>query len=207
MLDRRTFLRTTGLSALALGAGTTLLPAATATAAAGETLLPTTWQQQSTLYWCGPTAVAIALSARGEAPTPDSLAGELGTTDDGTTFGAISPVLNAHTPDKTYTDHFMESMTATKEDADLLWQRATNNADNGFATVVNWWVLPGEYPGWGGNDKDVQHFLTIDGYNADEGTLRIADPAGATLSDSLPQRQWLSAQQVATFCAGRGYFW
>lgn len=38
-------------------------------------------------------------------------------------------------------------------------------------------------------------------------TLRVADPAGSTLSGSLPSHHWLGVDQVATYCAGRGYFW
>lgn len=36
---------------------------------------------------------------------------------------------------------------------------------------------------------------------------RTSDPAGSTLSASLPSHHWLSVEQVATYCAGRGYFW
>ncbi|UQN29695.1 C39 family peptidase [Brachybacterium kimchii] len=204
MLDRRTLLHRAGLSALALSG---IAAAAPVASAATSKNLPTTWQQQETVYWCGPTAVAVALSALGDAPSPAALADELGTTQAGTNFGAVSPVLTAHSPGAAYRDQWMESTTASEADADLLWERATANVDDGFATVLNWWVMPGEYPDWGGNTGEIFHFVAVDGYDPDERTLRIADPAGTTLSADLPQHHQLPVQQVATYCAGRGYFW
>lgn len=202
--DRRTFLRAVGVSAAA-GLGTlAITPRASA---AGEKVLPTTYREQPNFFYCGPTAVSIALSAKVTPPGLDTLAAELGTTDNGTNFGAVSPVLTNRLTGATYRDQWMGGTSASPADADLLWQRAVANVDTGFATVCNWWVVAGEYPNWGGNTSDIFHFVTIDGYNADDRSLRIADPAGSTLSSTLPSHHWLSVQQVATYCAGRGYFW
>ncbi|HJF50046.1 MAG TPA: C39 family peptidase [Brachybacterium paraconglomeratum] len=201
--DRRTFLKTLGVTAAAGLATLAVAPRASA----AQTVLPTTYQQQPNFFYCGPTAVAIALSAKVQPPSLDTLAAELATTDSGTNFGAVSPVLTARLPGATYRDQWMESTSASQADADLLWERATTNVDDGFATVCNWWVVAGEYPNWGGNTGDIFHFVTIDGYDAANRTLRIADPAGSTLSASLPSHHWLSVEQVATYCAGRGYFW
>ncbi|GAA1314577.1 C39 family peptidase [Brachybacterium tyrofermentans] len=202
--DRRTFFRAVGLTAAA-GLGTAALaPAATA---AGETVLPTTYREQPNFFYCGPTAVSIALSAKVTPPSLDTLAAELGTTDNGTNFGSVSPVLTNRLAGATYRDQWMAGTSASDADADLLWDRATTNVDDGFATVCNWWVVAGDYPNWGGNTSDIYHFVTIDGYDADARTLRVADPAGSTLTASLPSHHWLSPKQVATYCAGRGYFW
>ncbi|HEX7350743.1 C39 family peptidase [Brachybacterium sp.] len=202
--DRRTFLKTLGVTAAA-GLGTlTLAPRASA---AGEVVLPTTYQQQPNVFYCGPTAVAIALSATVRPPGLDTLAAELGTTDNGTNFGAVSPVLTGRLADATYRDQWIAGTNATQADADLLWERATTNVDTGYATVCNWWVVAGDYPNWGGNTSDIFHFVTIDGYDSAHRTLRIADPAGSTLTDALPSHHWLTVEQVATYCAGRGYFW
>ena len=202
--DRRTFLKTVGVSAAAGLGALAITPRAEA---AGAVVLPTQYQQQPNFFYCGPTAVAIALSAKVQPPSLDTLAAELGTTNNGTNFGAVSPVLTARLPGATYHDQWMDGTTASPADADLLWERATANVDDGFATVCNWWVVAWEYPNWGGNSGDIFHFVTIDGYDASNRTLRVADPAGSTLSSALPSHHWLSVQQVATYCAGRGYFW
>lgn len=203
MLDRRHFIRAAG--ATAVGGGLALLT--TPAAFAAEETLPTTYQQQPNFFYCGPTACAIAISAKADPPSLDTLASELGTSDAGTNFGSISPVLTNRVPGATYRDQWMDNTSATQADADLLWERATTNVDDGYATVCNWWVMPGEYPDWGGNTSEIFHFVTCDGYDPDKKTLRIADPAGSTLSPDLPSHHWLTAQQVATYCAGRGYFW
>lgn len=206
--DRRTVLRAAGLTIPALAAaGIGAIAGAPAARADAETLLPTTYQQQPTFFYCGPTAVAIALSAKISPPGLDALAAELGTTEAGTNFGAISLVLTAHLPGATYRDQWMAGSAASAADADLLWSRATANVDSGYATVCNWWVGAGEYPDWGGNTSEIFHFVTIDGYDSEHRTLRIADPAGTTLTAGLPSHHWLTPQHVATYCAGRGYFW
>ncbi|MFC7374066.1 C39 family peptidase [Brachybacterium sp. GCM10030268] len=202
--DRRTFFRTLGVTALAGLGATTLAPSASA---AGESLLPTTYLQQPNFFYCGPTAVWIALSAKVQPPSLDTLAAELGTTSAGTNFGAISPVLTNRLPGAVYRDQWMAGTGASEADASLLWDRAVTNVDAGYATVCNWWVLAGQYPSWGGNASDIFHFVTIDGYDTEYRTLRVADPAGATLVSGLPAHHWLTPQQVAGYCAGRGYFW
>lgn len=202
--DRRTFFKALGVTAVA-GLGT--LSIAPRASAAGDVVLPTDYLEQPNFFYCGPTAVSIALSAKVQPPSLDTLAAELNTNDAGTNFGAVSPVLTARLADASYTDHWMESTSSTPAEADLLWDRAVENVDAGYATVCNWWVVAGEYPNWGGNTSDIYHFVTVDGYNAEDRTLRVADPAGSTLSASLPSHHWLGVEQVATYCAGRGYFW
>lgn len=202
--DRRTFFTALGVTALA-GAGTlTLTPRASA---AGEVVLPTTHLQQPNFYYCGPSAVSIALSAKVAPPSLDTLAAELGTSNNGTNFGAVSPVLTNRLPGATYRDQWMAGTSASDAETNLLWDRAVANVDSGFATVCNWWVVAWEYPNWGGNASDIFHFVTVDGYSAENRTLRVADPAGTTLSAELPTHHWLPVAQVATYCAGRGYFW
>lgn len=206
--DRRGFLRAVGLTALAgAGTATALGVSSPSASAAGQTVLSTTYLQQPNTYYCGPTAVSIALSAQVTPPDLGTLGAELGTTPGGTNFGAVSPVLTARIPGATYHDQWMASTTASAADADLLWDRATANVDSGHATVCNWWIMPGAYPNWGGNAHEIYHFVTVDGYDADQRTLRVADPAGTTLSASLPDHHWLPVQDVASYCAGRGYFW
>src|SRR5699024_1135555 len=90
--DRRTFLKTLGVTAAA-GLGT--LAIAPRASAADDVVLPTTYLQQPNFFYCGPTAVSIALSAKVAPPSLDTLAAELATTNAGTNFGAVSPVLTA----------------------------------------------------------------------------------------------------------------
>lgn len=210
MTDRRTFLRTAAASAVLLGTGTALAPSAGAYTprTTGEKVLRTTWQQQVTTYYCGPAAARIAVSARTSSlPSQQSLASALSTTTAGTDFGRMAPALSRVVPGSRYSGQWMAGSTATSAQVTALWDRATQNIDAGYATVCNWIVLPWQYPAWGGNSASIYHYVAIDGYDTRYRTLRIADPAGATLSTSLPARYWLSAADVAGYCAGRGYFW
>ena len=209
MLTRRTLLRTLGAGTALIGTGALVAPASAYTPRTrGEKIEPTTWQQQVTQYYCGPAAARIAVSARDSTPpSQGTLASALGTTTNGTNFGSMAPVLSRFVPNAVYRAEWMGSMTATTAQGNLLWDRATKNVDDGYATVCNWIVLPGQYPKWGGNRGTIYHYVTIDGYDTRYRTLRISDPAGSTLSSSLPHRYWLPAQSVANYCAGRGYFW
>lgn len=210
MIDRRTLLRSAGASVVLLGTGAAVAPAASAYTprTKGEKIEPTTWQQQVTTYWCGPAAARIAVSARNSTPpSQQTLASALGTTTGGTNFGNMAPVLTRYVPNANYTAQWIDSWTATTTQVNTLWDRATKNVDDGYATVCNWIVLPGQYPTWGGNRGTIYHYVTIDGYDTRYRTLRISDPAGATLSSSLPSRYWLPVARVANYCAGRGYFW
>lgn len=205
MLNRRDLLRTAGFGAVAIGTGALTAPVALASS---QKVLKTTWQQQKTGYYCGPTAVAIAVSAKTTPPSQDALASEMGTTSSaGTGRDAVIRALTNHVPGATYHDQNMPSTSASQADADLLWSRATKNVDGGFATVCNWMILAGQYPNWGGNAHTIYHYTVIDGYDPDGKRLHIKDPAGVVLSSSLPHEYWLTAQQVANFCAGRGYAW
>lgn len=179
MLDRRSFFRAAGATALVGGTGAVLAPSASAYVprTQGERIKPTTWQQQYTTYWCGPAAARMAISARTTAlPSQQALATAMRTTANaGTSFDWMRLGLTANVPGAVYTGQWMGNEWATATDVTNLWNRATKNVDDGYDTRYR--------------------------------TLRISDPAGSTLSSGLPARYWLKVADVASYCEGRGYFW
>lgn len=211
MMDRRSFFRAAGATALVGGTGAVLAPSASAYVprTQGERIKPTTWQQQYTTYWCGPAAARMAISARTTAlPSQQALATAMRTTANaGTSFDWMRLGLTANVPGAVYTGQWMGNEWATATDVTNLWNRATKNVDDGYATVCNWVVNAWQYPYWGGNAGRIYHYVTVDGYDTRYRTLRISDPAGSTLSSGLPARYWLKVADVASYCAGRGYFW
>ena len=209
-LDRRGLLRTAGVGALALAAGTAALDATAPEAhAATAKTLRLTWRQQPTTYYCGPTAASFAVAVRtGGKPDINAIARRLGTTTAGTNFGAMAPGLTALVPGGTYrAENMIGQQDATPAQVTALWNRARKNVLDGYGTVCNWVVPAGHYPNWGGNTGTIWHFTTIIGFDDAKKTLTIADPAGATLSSKLPHTYALPVGRVATLCADRGYFW
>ena len=87
---------------------------------AGEKILDYRWEQQSTAYNCGPFAMRIALSVFGHDVAADDLAAQAGTTEAGTNFGAIEPVMNARLGSTFYETKGLAE-TPTQEQKDLFW--------------------------------------------------------------------------------------
>lgn len=197
-IDRRAALRAVGITALA-GFGTAAL--ATPAVAADHTV-PYDYVAQPNFFWCGPSAVHMAITAKTGSPGLDTLAAELATTQDGTNFGAVSPVLTARIPGATYRDQWIAGNDATPDEKAVFYDRVKTNIDTGFATVCNWVVPPGSYPNGYQNGSTIYHFTTVVGYN-DNRDLLIADSANFNGVGVY----WVPSDRVATLCALRGYFW
>lgn len=197
-LTRRNVLRAGAVTAL-VGFGSAALAAP---ASAAEHIVPHEYTPQPNFYWCGPCAVHMAITAKTTSPGLDALAAQLGTTDAGTNFGAISPVLTANIPDATYRDQWIAGNDATPEEKAVFWDRVKQNIDTGFATVCNWVVPAYSYPNGYQNPSTIYHFVTVVGYN-DNRELLIADSANFNEIGVY----WVPADRVATLCALRGYFW
>lgn len=197
MLTRRSALRAAGATVLA-GFGA----AVTAPAFAADHKLKYEHVVQPTFYWCGPSAVHMAITAKTGSPGLEALAQQLGTTQDGTNFGAIAPVLTQNIPDATYREQWIAGGDATPEEKAVFFDRVKKNIDTGFATVCNWVVPPNSYPNGYANGSTIWHFTTVVGYN-DNRDLLIGDSANFNGVGEY----WVPADRVATLCAERGYFW
>ncbi|MFI9719858.1 C39 family peptidase [Streptomyces sp. NPDC052396] len=178
--------------------GTTvrLAPARTA----GDHTLRVDYQVQQTGYWCGPAATRIALSARMAAPSQGDLAGQLGTTTDGTGWiGQVTRVLNNNLGGGWYETKAMPNDPPTQAQRDLLWNDIVFDIDRGYALVANI-VAPANNHPPGYPNETIYHYFTVIGYNDDRGVL-IADPA----SFGGNQIYWLSFDQLASLIPPKGY--
>lgn len=199
MLNRRTFIRTLTATAVA-GTGAVTLAAP---AMAAEHALTVDWMAQTTAFWCGPTAAHMAISAKvNPAPSPQTLAGQLGTNESGTSFGAMAAVLTKNIPGSTYREQWLAGNDATAAEKTEFFDRVKKNIDSGFATVCNWIVPPGHYPNGYQNSGTIYHFVAVTGYD-DDRRVRISDSANFDGKGTY----WVASDAVATLSAGRGYFW
>ncbi len=165
-------------------------------------VLPVDYQIQETSYWCGPAATRAALSARvTPAPTQAALAGELGTTTNGTDWiGQVTGVLNDHLGAGRYQTVEMPDDPPTQAQRDRLWQDVTLSIDNGYALVANIVAPPNNHPP-GYPSSTIYHYFTVAGYNPDTREVYIADSANF----SGQQLYWLSFDQLATLIPPKGY--
>jgi hypothetical protein len=192
-------------------AGATLLAPAAATAAPlsapavgnvhanADHTLQVDYQVQETGYWCGPAATRIALSARGVYRSQSQLAGELGTTQNGTDWiGQVTGVLGGYVG--WYETKEMPNDPPTQAQRDLLWRDIVLDIDNGYAIVANI-VAPANNHPPGYPNYTIYHYFTVIGYNDVDKTVLIADPA----SFSGNQIYWLTFNQLATLIPPKGY--
>lgn len=194
-----------GTSAAVLpSAGEAPASAAVATHAetqAGEKVLDYRWEQQSTAYNCGPFAMRIALSAFGHDVAADDLAAQAGTTEAGTNFGAIEPVMNARLGSTFYETKGLAE-TPTQEQKDLFWHDVQYDIDRDHPVIVNIMTAPDASPDWYPKNQGlIYHFFTVVGYDAENRTVKVADPANFGGVGEF----WLPADQVALMAGGRGY--
>lgn len=126
-------------------------------------------------YYCGPAATRIALSAHGTPPTFDQLAGELGTTPDGTaSIDDVTRVLDAHRGDA-----YTSTKFDTKPDAgqvEKLRADVVDSVTHGDPVVAN---IAGAVTDTQGEAHKYLggHYLTITGYSDNGHTVRVTDPA------------------------------
>ncbi len=203
-MTRRSLFRAGGITALA-GFGAAAM-SAPALAAPGEIVTGYKYQAQSTPYNCGPTAGAMCLSAKGVHVSADELGRAMKLTTEGTTFGNVAPALTQYIkradPNASYTGQWIDGNDATPQQVEEMWNRFVKNAQGGFGSMCNWWVPAGKYPG--APDKGViYHYVAVVGVNTDNHHVLIADSARFHGNETY----WLPKGEVATFCAGRGYFW
>ncbi|WP_181774166.1 C39 family peptidase [Amycolatopsis pittospori] len=158
------------------------------------------YQIQETGYWCGPAATRIALSARtGDLPNQQQLANELGTTTNGTDhIGQVTGVLSARVG--WYQTKEIPNDPPTQAQRDLLWNDIVGDIDKGYAIVANIVAPPENHPP-GYPNETIYHYFTIVGYNSDNMTVKIADPANFGGN----QIYWLTFDQLASLIPPKGY--
>jgi hypothetical protein len=159
------------------------------------------YEAQSTSYWCGPTATDIVLSARIAPPGQAALAGQLGTTTDGTDWvGQVTGVLNSNLQASWYATREMPNDPPAQAQLDLLWADLTRAIDDGFPFVANIVAPPSNHPP-GYPNTTIYHYFAVVGYNPQTREAYIADPADF----GGHQEYWLSFDQLATLIPPKGY--
>ncbi|WP_020666987.1 C39 family peptidase [Amycolatopsis nigrescens] len=201
--------------AMLAAAGTLIAPASASTApfpvpaaakpasgpvqAKGTVTLNIDYQVQETGYWCGPAATRIALSARGIYLSQGDLAGRLGTTENGTDYiGQVTGVLSGLVG--WYETKNMPNDPPTQAQKDLLWQDIVLDINNNYPVVTNI-VAPANNHPPGYPNYTIYHYFTVIGYNSDNGTVLIADPANFGGN----QIYWLTFDQLASLVPPKGY--
>ena len=165
-------------------------------------ILDVAYEVQTTPYWCGPTATKIALSAHIAPPGQSSLAGQLGTTTNGTDWiGQVTGVLNANLHAGWYVTRELPSDPPSQAERDLLWSDLVRGVDDGFPLVANIVAPPSNHPPGYPSDRTIYHYFTVDGYNPDTREAHIADPANF----GGHQRYWIPFAQLATLIPPKGY--
>jgi len=159
------------------------------------------YKAQETGYWCGPAATRIALSARQDPPSQQDLAGELGTTENGTDdIDQVTGVLNKHLGDH-YQTRRMPDDPPSQQQKDQLWGDIVKNIDGNYPMVANIVAPPGNQPPGYPSDQTIYHYFTVIGYNDSNKTVQIADPANFD-GNSI---YWLSFDQLASLIPPKGY--
>jgi hypothetical protein len=163
------------------------------------------YQAQKTGYWCGPAAARIALSSQTKKlPDQAALATEIGTTTNGTDH--ISQVVDglnkrlAGTGTQ-YVTRDWADRPLTSAMTQQLWSDTLRNIDDGKAMVANIVAPPGNQPPGYPSSQTIYHYVTIVGYNTEDKTVHISDPARF----SGKEEYWLSLDKVASLIQPRGY--
>ncbi|WP_170837805.1 C39 family peptidase [Streptomyces sp. TP-A0874] len=160
------------------------------------------YQVQETGYWCGPAATRIALSARIAPPSQAVLAEQLGTHTGGTDhISQVTGVLNANLGTGWYETKEMPNDPPTQAQKDLLWNDIILDIDNNYPLVTNIVAPPGNQPPGYPPNETIYHYFTVIGYDTDNRTVQIADPA----SFGGNQIYWLTFDHLASLIPPKGY--
>ncbi|WP_431231459.1 C39 family peptidase [Mycolicibacterium psychrotolerans] len=164
---------------------------------------------QDTGYWCGPASAQVTLNSRGIRVDENTLAREIGTTQNGTdNVGLIETrCLDKRLPDARYTSVYPGGLKigSPARPADVrkteFWWNCVRSIDNGYPVILNFVVPPNNRPRGVkgspnpsyGNTKTF-HYVTVVGWS-DEGNngrpaLAIAD------SGFRPFFYWIDFEQA-----------
>lgn len=165
---------------------------------------------QDTVYYCGPaSSQTVIKAATGRFLTENELAGQLGTTTNGTDYiGQFPSVLNRHMPDAKYVHVDMPNDPPTHAQKEKLWADIVSSINAGYGVVANIVAPPSNYPravapstispSYAGGT--VYHYIALMGYS-DGGGRRVwvAD------SGFYPFGYWIGFDQLATLIPPKGY--
>jgi hypothetical protein len=158
------------------------------------------FELQPNFYYCGPAATRIALTALGQQHSFDQLAGELGTTVDGTNSAFdVARVLNANLGGNVYHAVEIPGQSATPAQVSELQHEAVAAITSNHPIVGN--VAGTATDLSGGQHSYPGHYLAIVGYGENGTTVKIADPADTNGDGSY----WMSTVDAANWMATHGY--
>jgi hypothetical protein len=164
-------------------------------------LLDYQFQAQINGWYCGPAATRIALTVRDKRPSQDAVAGDLGTTMNGTNSARdTTRVLNAVTGTDFYRTTLLSGGAASPAQMDQLQADVVHAVTNGYAVVANIAGTATDVNG-GWHSYPGGHYLTVVGYRDNGRTVKIADPA-IPGDDS---NYWMTTIDLANWAATRGY--
>jgi hypothetical protein len=175
--------------------------AASLAAAPPSAQISYSFQWQETGYYCGPAATRIALTGRGYYYSQSYIAGQLGTTVNGTNSAYdTTRVLNSLGETGFYETKMIPGQWATDaEIARLKWD-VLYDIPRGYPLVAN--VVgtavdtDGDAHSYGGG-----HYLAVVAYRDNGNTVKIADSADANGYGWY----WMSTTRLAHWIAMRGY--
>jgi hypothetical protein len=155
---------------------------------------------QPNYYYCGPAATRIALTALGQHHQLDELAGQLGTTTNGTDSSFdIARVLNHNLGGNVYHVVEISGQSATKAQIDQLKRDAVGAIASNHPIVAN---TAGSAVDVSGRTHSFPgHYVTIVGYGHNGDTVKIADSADTEGSGSY----WMTTANAANWMATHGY--
>ncbi|GHJ52175.1 hypothetical protein Nm8I071_14820 [Nonomuraea sp. TT08I-71] len=165
----------------------------------GERELDVRYEAQPNFYYCGPAATRNALSVLGKNIDVDSMAKEMGTTENGTnSINDITPVLNKETG-KHYRSVEIRDGKADDKQTDTLRADIVRTVDDGRAVVAN---IAGTATDTDGNTHSFEggHYISVVGYRDGGKTVTIADSADPNMASYR-----MSVDNLADWIATRGY--
>lgn len=173
-----------------------------------EKILDHTYSVQETGWWCGPASTQIALTARGIDVAERELVDELEALEgspwddqDGTdSITQVTTVLARRTG-QPYVTVQIPNDPPSPAQVDRLWDDVVGSIDGGNALVANIVAPPGNQPPGYPSNQTIYHYVSIVGYDSDQRTVYVADPArfGGI------EHYWLTVAKMASLIAPKGY--
>jgi hypothetical protein len=166
----------------------------------GERELDVRYEAQPNFYYCGPAATRNALSVQGKAIDVNTMAKEMGTTEDGTnSINDITPVLNKETGRNAYRSTEMPADKVDDKRVEQLRTDIVRAVDDGRAVVAN---IAGSATDTDGVTHSFEggHYISVVGYRDSGKIVTIADSANP---DQASYR--IDVAELAHWTASRGY--
>ncbi|MEV6107572.1 hypothetical protein AB0M28_23140 [Streptomyces sp. NPDC051940] len=184
-------------------------------------------QSQINSYYCGPATLVITQSAHDEvAGRSQTTAGDqLNTTTAGTAWYGVNadvpnptgyPMVDVLNYRITYAGYVPKALpyTPTATDKANFRDHITHNVDYDYAIAGNAWEVVGGPHLVGHPNREIFHWVSIDGHSDDGATqVQYRDPVGGVSTSiiswaaSVPKTATISSDTITTIMGGRGYVW